>query len=179
MMAPLGGGNPTTLATSPVTNPQRIAVDSTYVYWVATGGFGSCAIYKVPIAGGNPVGVAGSDDFGAIAANGSGFFYVEMGQVANAGSVRQITGGNTTILASGLSYPTGMAVDATDVFWINAGNGGGGTLVKAPIGGGSVTGLSIAYANAGKSLTPTVATDATSVYWHDAQYGDIIKMSPK
>jgi hypothetical protein len=66
-------------------------------------------------------------------------------------------GGTPTTLASGQSYPGGIAVDATSVYWSN---GGSGTVMKVSTGGGTPTTLA-----SGQSDPYRIAVDATFVYW--------------
>jgi hypothetical protein len=68
-------------------------------------------------------------------------------------------------LASGLSYPASITLDATSVYWTNPGCLGDGnscltTVTRMPIGGGEITTL---HVGRGEGLRITV--DATSVYW--------------
>ena len=42
-----------------------------------------------------------------------------------------ISGGNVTTLAAGQTAPSGIAVDATSVYWVTRGNGNaGGTVMR-------------------------------------------------
>ncbi len=60
-------------------------------------------------------------------------------------------------LASGQNGPTGIAVDATSVYWANA---AGGTVTKVSINGGSPVQLA-----SGQTTPRGIAVDTTSVYW--------------
>jgi hypothetical protein len=63
----------------------------------------------------------------------------------------------TVAIASGLSVPSYLAVDSTNVYWTDE---VGATVNKAPTGGGAVTTLA-----AGGDSFEGLGVDATSVYW--------------
>lgn len=61
------------------------------------------------------------------------------------------------ILAAGQSNPCGIAVDPSNVYWTNLGNG---TVMKVPLGGGTPIVLA-----SGQDGPRRIAVDSTSVYW--------------
>ena len=85
-----------------------------------------------------------------------------------------IGGGTPTIIASGQSFPFGIAIDDTYVYWTNNGTNAGGTVMKAPIAGDSVTTLA-----SGQNFPLGIAVDGTSVYWTNNLGGTVMKRTPK
>jgi hypothetical protein len=75
-----------------------------------------------------------------------------------------IAGGAPLTLASGQNQPTGIVVDATNVYWTNQGPGGGGSdgpsVMKVSIAGGAPTILA-----SGQGAAFDIAVDAINVYW--------------
>ncbi len=116
--APIGGGAPTTLASSQ-NGIQRIAVDATSVYWTASN---DGTVMKAPLDGGAsvilallqsyPTGIA-VDDTGVYWTNYAGAGSCALGAVM----MVSLGGGTPTILAADQLYPDGIAVDATSVYW--------------------------------------------------------------
>ena len=66
------------------------------------------------------------------------------------------------LLASGQTNPQSLAIDATNVYWVNAGPSSppSGTVMKVAKGGG----VAITLAS-GQNFPRSIAVDTTSVYW--------------
>jgi hypothetical protein len=90
-----------------------------------------------------------------------------------------LSGGPPTTLTSIANGTTALAVDATDVYWTDVGNVGGGSpdagptgLVRSvPIGGGTPT-----IVATGQASPLDVAVDDASVYWLNARPGAVMKV---
>src|SRR5262249_38503405 len=78
-----------------------------------------------------------------------------------------VNGGSVTTLATGLAEPTAIAVDGTNIYWIERAGGSGGSLKTIPISGGIPTTLASGFLNAQNHM----ALDATSIYWGDGKIG--------
>jgi hypothetical protein len=91
-----------------------------------------------------------------------------------------LTGGTPVTLASGQTFPWGVAVDAASVYFTTIGSNsmgnqaGVGAVAKVPLAGGTPTILAT-----GQDGPQGVAVDATSVYWVDNGSGLIMKLTPK
>ncbi|MGH7436223.1 MAG: hypothetical protein ACRENE_11165 [Polyangiaceae bacterium] len=189
---PAGGGEETVLATAGgPSSVGPIALDARSIYW----GTGSYGIAKASKTGGPPVDLAvtpgptSSTYFGyitAIVADGENVYWLQQSAAPDTsdGDVMMAPagGGPSTIIASGQTNLSGLAIDATSVYWTSTGTSShcntDGTVMKAPLRGGpSVTLVSNEFGPVG------IAVDATGdIYWisgGDATGGTVRKLTPK
>ncbi len=100
-------------------------------------------------------------------------YWTEFGSLTDSGKVKQaskLDGSNAIEVATGLADPKGIAIDATNIYWVDSYSG---KIEKAPIGGGPKTTL------ATDEKDPLeIVVDATSVYW-TARGSDTIGKAPK
>jgi hypothetical protein len=117
VMAPVGGGTPTVVATD-LTNPGAIAVDGTNVYYANSSTLFGTKFWKMPRTGGAPVMFALSPDFGAyeITVDATDVYWAAYNEIGKA----PLAGGAVTTVASGQFGAMDIAVDATNVYWLNS-----------------------------------------------------------
>lgn len=122
--APPDGGLSTatiiSTGTNYITEPEQIALDSSFVYVTDYNG----NVWRVPVGGGTPIGMGtgslGNVDVG-IAVDSTSLFYGEPSAIF--AEPKTGTDGGTQIVSDQV-YPTGLTVDsATGVlYWVNAGS---------------------------------------------------------
>jgi hypothetical protein len=158
MAKPVGGGGAATLA---VGNIDGIAGFGGVVVYSAFPN-GNPVLMSVPATGGTPTTLYSGGLVGAT--DGVNAYFV-----TDSGSVGQVPvgGGPVTILATGQSGFSQLAIDATSVYWGSGPDGtlANGTIVKAPIGGGTLTTLAT-----GQASPIGIAVDTAYVYW--TNWGD-------
>jgi hypothetical protein len=160
------GGKPIKLASgSPGVISASLAVDALNVYWVEL--YPGGPVMKVPIDGGTPMtlaGVMGQQPSGSIALDATSVYWgvtsitgCDCGPGCECGAVMSVPldGGTPATLATSTGSVSGVAVDATNVYW-----GDGASISKVPLAGGA----SVTLANLSFPAL-VVTTDGIRVYW--------------
>jgi hypothetical protein len=144
---------------------SAIAVDSSFIYW---GWYAppNAGISQIPKAGGMPRTIIGSlpgEAPHALTTDGVTIYFVLLG-AGTVGSIPVSADGGIafTPLYTGQSYPFDLRMDATNLYWTNAGLAmNSGSVNQAPRSGlGPV--VSLATSQAGPN---GMSMDSTSVYW--------------
>jgi hypothetical protein len=186
---PLDGGAPITLGSGlevlyDAAYLNAVAVDAQYVYWVQGAVGNDGAIMRVPIGGGTPVAIYSTQEIPqAVVSDGTNVYWATWGTFNDGGTSNNDgnvwqgpAGGNAQPhqLASGQPAPSAIAVDSSNVYWVDLGTLGGdnfpalnsGSVWKVPIGGGNASVTSIAM---GQAVPVSIAVAGGTVYW--SQYG--------
>jgi sugar lactone lactonase YvrE len=92
-------------------------------------------------------------------------YWNDLGTGMSDGAIMRVAkdGTNLKAIASSQSTPTYLFLSGSEVYWINNGTGAllDGTIVHAPVGGGSIITM---YTNVAGA--PSIATDGANLYWH-------------
>jgi hypothetical protein len=154
--APIAGGQPSLLASVPGA-VTWIALDSTTVYWTES----DQGVHAMGLDGGATTtlvpGPGGGGESCVISVAGTLYW------TGGAGGVERITlfGMRLAPFPAGCSGGTlGITADATNLYWACVGSPYRGTIMEAPLNGGSVLTLA-----SGQSAYEGVAVDAARVYW--------------
>lgn len=160
LQVPIAGGVTTTLA-SGQTQASSLMTDGQDVYWTTWG-----SVMKMPLAGGGPVPLAsGTGGSWGMALDG-GYVYFEDVQTEQ-NILRVPIGGGTSSTFATHAVPSGIAVDGTNLYWVEGGSQSlyvHGAVVRMPLSGGMPVTLEVLSTTQPRS---PIAVDATSVYWTD------------
>jgi hypothetical protein len=162
---------------APQNYPYRIAVDDQFIYWTNEGNadadppdgsvvmaarsaFDDGPVTPIILAGEEQVPRALALDFGDGTSVAQALYYTTF---SDDGAVKRVdlTGsepGEPEIVASGQSFPNGLAVDGTHVYWTNRGDGTINRLAKGQAGAPTT------FATGQLGPGPIVVDD-TNVYW--------------
>ncbi len=157
---PKAGGAVRVVATA--AGASGMVVWGGYVYF---GNFGAGVVYRAPASGGAATVVqSGLPGRLSVAATDGTSLYLAS---ADTNSIYRmpIGGGALTTLATGQSYPVGIALDQQYLYW---GNAGSGAVMRMPLAGGAPTAIVT-----GLGMPDGVAADDRYVYWADYTAGRI------
>jgi hypothetical protein len=170
MKVPTGGGSPVAFV-SGQSSPNGLALDATHVYWTNYDLYGT--VSKAPIAGGRPITLATNQTFPpTVTVHATGVYWTTWASYGRNGSVMKLpsSGGGPVTVASRQDHPDAISLDATDVFWTS-----GGTLMKAPIAGGTPTTFISAPGAYGR-LVVSGGNAYYCQYEEDADVGTVMKV---
>jgi hypothetical protein len=167
MRIPLGGGEPSVVATSQGL-PGQIAVDADNVYWVELLGVPESRVMKAALAGGDPVELVPASAVlirGLAVDDEAVYWSTVQGGAPFGGTVMKVpkAGGAAFTIASGLKGPGDIVLDAENVYW--SGYVGGipaqDVVMKASKGGGAASVVAVSRG------APSFTVNEASVYWFE------------
>ena len=140
------GTSPQLFTLSGLFASQRVAADSSGAYVMTSRGI-------VPFGGGTLL----TGGTYAMALDSSYVYW--SGTYTGVGSIGRTARDNSsnTVLANNLNNPMGIAVDGTNVYWVDE---GAGTVMSVPLAGGAPKTLA-----SGQNKPWAIAVDATGIYW--------------
>jgi hypothetical protein len=168
------GGAATTLSSFKGTNPVYtwgIAVDSDSVYWIEQSG-SSNSLKKVGLNGGTVTALSSPIKPMGLALDSSNIYYTDYTNVNNGGTVNKVdkTTGTVTPLASNQTKPHYIAVNSTDVYWVNDSDG---SIMKVDINGTTQpTNIGVTKLAMNRSYASLIiAVDSSNLYFIDSPDG--------
>jgi len=168
--AEIDGSDPNPNFIAGLENPEGIAVDSGHIYWAEARDHeeGHGTIGRSTLAGGSVERefITGAGDPHGVAVS-SEYIYWTNGANTDIGRAT-ITGGSpeqSFLSRSGNEHPWGIAVNATNLYWID--DEGGSSIVKVNVGGGGES-----YVGIGEGARD-IAIDSNHIYWSDGSNGRI------
>ncbi|HEX8794475.1 MAG TPA: Ig-like domain-containing protein [Polyangiaceae bacterium] len=168
-----GGGTPRSLATSsPISYPHYLAIDDSYVYWTGDNGGVTidATVQRVSKCGGAPETVAsepGTEGTADIVTDGTFAYYVVWTAGGNSTYLDEVPvgGGTPTLLATGNTTQSGLALAAGTLYWKDCVIGSPlSCVIKAlPTTGGTPR----LVATDNTDYQSQLAVDDEYVYWTD------------
>jgi hypothetical protein len=172
--APLGGGTLTSLLQGSL--PLRLGLDANDVYFTtdANDTANPNRIARIPKNGGKAEVIASAVRTAGIAVAANGVYFADRNNATNEGIISFVpsAGGPSTVLATQQGFPSLLANDARQVYWLDEWP----PDVKALDGmGGAPT--TLYAASAGASTPKGIYLDATDVYFTDDITGNVMRVA--
>lgn len=148
-----------------------VAADDNGVYWVE--GSRSASSYQLEQHGTYTLSDGKKTELASGFTRSDGItVYAKYVYWTTADSVLRVSeaGGTTETVADAQSGPSGIAVDASGVYWTNRSSNG--TIQHAALAGGPVETLAT-----GQNDPHGIALDATTVYWTNTAAGEVMKLA--
>ena len=156
----------------PANDQACLTIDATNVYW-GTGYNQTGSVWKVPVGGGCPALMVGSQDGPhGMASDGTNLYFANLGGNQVLGSVMKIpiNGNVATPIATLQPTPLDVAVDANNVYWTNNGDGSVWKSDK-----NTPNPIKLAGPN-GAGHAQHLRVDATNVYFTDRTGGLVYRV---
>lgn len=153
-----------------------LATDAQNLYWLQGNGAGATFVYKhaAPALTAYPIELAKNQDAGEGMAAYNGFVYwtASTSETDATGRVHRVStnGGVVSTVASAQLNPSGLAVDASGVYWTN--RHASGSVMHAPHQGGEAVALA-----SNQNGAHGIALDSTTVYWTNTEGGQVMMVS--